>query len=88
MNARNVTSAAATRLGYGLAVSRAVGRNAAALRIARLAEAPVKPILGAAIEVADLRTLSKAGLVALAFEGRRVAAYELTDAGRTLAGRL
>lgn len=88
MIARNVTSSAATALGYGLAVSRAVGRNSRALRIARLAEQPVRLVLGAAIDPADLRTLARAGLVDLTTSGRSIAAYQLTDAGRTLAARL
>lgn len=87
MIARNVVSTAATAAGYSLAVARAVGRNAAALRAANLL-AHVAPIDDTAIEPGDLRKLARAGLLELSTVSRKIIAYRLTGAGRNLACRL
>lgn len=88
MIARNVTSSAATALGYGLAVARAVGRNSAALRKAAARPDGVGVAGEAGVPAADLRTLGAAGLVELEFAGRRIAGWRVTSAGRALAGRM
>ena len=93
MIARNVVSSAAIAAGHSLAVARAVGRNAAALRAAnRLAH--VAPIGDTEIGPADLRTLARAELLDLSevpvgrSRRRIILAYRLTAAGRALAARL
>jgi len=80
MQAQNTAHAAA--LGYGLGVARAVGRNVATLRAARTG--PVTVEGGAK----DVRTLESAGLVEVLTWGRSSFSFSLTDAGRTLAGKL
>jgi hypothetical protein len=82
MKVRNTMNGAAIAAGYGLAVARAVERCKAELRTAalrtttgRLTVLDWTPI--------DLGTLIGAGLVENVGRG-----YYVTDAGRTLAGKL
>ncbi len=92
MIARNVVSSTATRLGYGLATARAVGRNAAALRRAAATADGVGALrLGTddtPIPAADLKALAAADLIGLDMAGRRIADWRLTDRGRALAAQL
>lgn len=89
MKAANITHAAA--LPYGLAVARAVGRNAHHLRQALALHNGGCGTVAATlcgVPTADLVKLNKAGLVDLTRDARQILVWALTAEGRTLAGRL